>query len=407
MGPRYSETPPRDNYVRRLEERRGDATRLGRREGILGNSRLAVFLAALGLAWLAFGAKLLSGWWLIVPLVLFTVLLFLHERVTRKWYRAGRAILFYQRGIARLDDAWAGKGQTGERFRDADHPYAADLDLFGPASLFELLCTARTRTGEDTLAGWLRGPAGADEVRARQVAVAELAPQLDLREELALLGDDVPVGVDFEGVAGWGQAAPLLTGIVPRLVGLVLGIAGLATLHGFLASGWGIVPLLAVIVLDLLFAASLKRRVDPVLSEVKKRARDLALLANVLARLEQASFTAPRLVELKAALMPEKTKTPPSQQIAQLGNLLDLLNSRRNQLFAPFAALLLWGTQMAYAIERWRARSGKAIAGWLTAVGQFEALCALRPMLSRTRRTLSPKWWPARRATMAKTWAIR
>src|SRR5579863_1034850 len=32
---------------------------------------------------------------------------------------------------------------------------------------------------------------------------------------------------------------------------------------------------------------------------------------------------------------------------------------------------------MAYAIERWRARFGKAIAGWLSAVGQFEALCAL------------------------------
>src|SRR5262249_22562289 len=29
------------------------------------------------------------------------------------------------------------------------------------------------------------------------------------------------------------------------------------------------------------------------------------------------------------------------------------------------------------SIESWRARSGKAIASWLAAVGQFEALCAL------------------------------
>ena len=33
---------------------------------------------------------------------------------------------------------------------------------------------------------------------------------------------------------------------------------------------------------------------------------------------------------------------------------IDLLNSRRNQFFMPFALLLLWGTQMAHAIERWR-----------------------------------------------------
>jgi DNA mismatch repair ATPase MutS len=68
---------------------------------------------------------------------------------------------------------------------------------------------------------------------------------------------------------------------------------------------------------------------------------------------------------------------PPSERIAQLGNLLDLLNSRRNQLFAPLAYLLMWGTQMAHAIEAWRAVAGPAIGRWLAVVGQFEALCAL------------------------------
>jgi hypothetical protein len=392
---------------------------MARREHVAGNAKLLVFLVGVVIGWLAFANQLLSPWWLAVPVVVFTVLLFVHERVTRAWYRAGRAFAFYQRGLARLDDSWAGKGQTGERFLDAEHPYAADLDLFGTSSLFELLCTARTRTGEDTLAAWLRGAApsrlplwesgwgeGArvvEEVRARQAAVAELAPQLDLREDLALLGDplsekkgakrgEAPSGVDFDAVARWGAAAPVLTSSWPRLIAGLLGALGLATTYGFLFSGWGASPLLAVILLDVTFGAALFRRVNAVLAEVEKRARDLALLANVLARLEAASFEAPRLAELKAALAAPSPyplprgggegrvrgdDTPPSQRIAQLGNLLDLLNSRRNQLFAPIACLLLWGTHMAYAIERWRARSGPAIAGWLSAVGQFEALCAL------------------------------
>ena len=49
----------------------------------------------------------------------------------------------------------------------------------------------------------------------------------------------------------------------------------------------------------------------------------------------------------------------------------------KNQLFAPIGALLLWSTQLAFAIEAWRASSGRAIADWLAAVGDFEALCAL------------------------------
>jgi hypothetical protein len=379
---------PQQEYTRRLEERRLEEVRLAGRERVFGNGRLIVFLAGLALAWFAFGTGQISAWWLAAPVVLFTVLLFAHERVTRDSYRAGHARTFYERGLARLNDDWAGKGQTGERFLDPNHPYAADLDLFGHKSLFELLCTARTRTGEDTLAAWLCHAAGADELRARQAAVAELAPQLDLREDLALLGDPLarrkgkgtdgegPAGVDFDGVARWGTAAPVLTSVWPRLIALVLGASGMVGLYGLFAD-WGVAPLLGVIFLDLIFGAFLFRRVQRVLSQVEKRARDLALLANVLARLEEASFTAPRLVELKAALASGDGSTPPSQCIARLGNLLDKLNSRRNQFFAPIAALLHWGTQFAYAIERWRARSGKAITGWLSAVGQFEALCAL------------------------------
>jgi hypothetical protein len=392
VGPAHPESP-RTEYARRLDERQRRRAELARRERLVGNLRVGVFLAGLGLTWLALGSRLLSGAWLLVPLAVFAALLFVHEKVTRDWYRAGRAVSFYRRGLARLDHTWQGKGQPGTRFVDDTHPYAADLDLFGEGSLFELLCTARTRAGEDTLAAWLRAAAGADEVRARQAAVAELRPLLDLREDLALLGDDVPVGVDFAAVADWGAAEPVLVDRWPRLVAPALGAAALTTLVGWGMSAvgaldpagafgaffdrYGSIPFVAVLVPQLAFAGWFLDRVRRVLRVVEKRGRDLALLANVLARLERASFTAPRLRDLHGVLGGAGHGAPPSQRIAQLGNLIDLLNSRRNQFFAPFAYLLLWGTQMAHAIEAWRARSGKAIGRWLDVVGQFEALCAL------------------------------
>ena len=64
----------------------------------------------------------------------------------------------------RLDDRWIGTGATGERFSEPAHPYAEDLDLFGRGSLFELLSTARTHVGEETLAEWLRTPASIDVI---------------------------------------------------------------------------------------------------------------------------------------------------------------------------------------------------------------------------------------------------
>src|SRR5262249_43657023 len=68
---------------------------------------------------------------------------------------------------------------------------------------------------------------------------------------------------------------------------------------------------------------------------------------------------------------------PASLRLARLARLLDWLDARRNAFFAPFAALLLWTTQMAFAVERWRARTGPAIGRWVQLVGEFEALSAL------------------------------
>jgi hypothetical protein len=389
---------PAKEYAHRLEERRRRTAQLAWQERLAGNARVIVFLAGVLLLLLAFGAHLLSPWWLLLPVLLYSILLFHHERVTRAWHRSQRAVAFYENGLARLRDDWKGRGQNGNRFRDDTHPYASDLDLFGTGSLFELLCTARTRTGENTLAAWLLQAAAPDEVRARQAAVAELRPLLDLREDLALLGGDVPAGVDFDALAAWGAEAPVLTARWPRWAALVLGLLTTTALACWLLSQFGLlddstplgrfflasrsVPFAVLLVMQTAFAGFLFPRVQRVLAAVDRRGRDLALLSNVLARLESAAFTAPRLCELRAALdttaHPGSGRAmPPSQRIAQLGNLLDLLNSRRNQLFAPFALLLMWGTQMAHAIEAWRAVAGSAIARWLAVVGQFEALCAL------------------------------
>jgi DNA mismatch repair ATPase MutS len=114
-----------------------------------------------------------------------------------------------------------------------------------------------------------------------------------------------------------------------------------------------------------------------VLAAVDQRTHDLVLLAELLERLERERerFQAPLLRRLCQAL--ETEGHPASIQIKRLARLLHLLDTKKNQLFMPFAAVLLWTTQLALAIDVWRGVSGPAIATWLAAVGEFEALCAL------------------------------
>lgn len=362
-------------YARRLAERRARADVLARQDRRLSNARLATFAAGVALAAAVFFGRVIGVAWLAPPALLFVVLLFVHDRVIRRRERAERAVRFFEDGLARLAHQFAGRGEAGERFRDPHHPYAEDLDLFGPGSLFELLCAARTREGEERLAGWLREPAPAAEVRARQEAVAELRDRLDLREDLAVLGEDVRAGLHARALRAWAEAPPAFSVRALPLAAALLSALSLGALGLWLATPAGPIPFLAALALQGAFAQALRGPVARVASAVELPARDLGLLSELLERLERERPASARLAALRTALDAEGR--PPSRRIAELRRLAELLDARRNQLFAPVAALLLWKSQCAFALERWRVHFGGALERWLDAASEIEALSSL------------------------------
>ena len=114
----------------------------------------------------------------LVPIVL------LQHGWARRWQRQQHAVAFYRRTLERLQGRWSAEGDAGERYLDGNHPYARDLDIFGPGSLFQWFCTPRMSLGRDTLAEWLLQPADRETILARQAATRELATQIDFRETL-------------------------------------------------------------------------------------------------------------------------------------------------------------------------------------------------------------------------------
>src|SRR5262249_32368098 len=280
---------PHAEYTARLAARRETVARLVRREERISRLRLACAIAAAVLCWLGVRYGVPSPLWGLGPLARFAALVARHWDGRAARQRGERAVLFYRRGLDRLEGTWAGGGETGERFRCPAHPYADDLDLFGPGSLFELLCTARTGAGEDTLAAWLLAPARPDEIRARQAAVDELRPRLDLREDPALLGADVRATGDPEALRTWASAPITLLAPWARYVAPALAAAAVA--GGVLSAFGHWQPLAAVAALEGLVASVLRRRVQHVVHTVEQPGRDLRTLAELLARVERGRFT--------------------------------------------------------------------------------------------------------------------
>jgi hypothetical protein len=368
-------SPPQAEYESRLAARRGEAARETARLDRLGRGRVGVFAAGVVAALVGYSAGLYPPWLGLIAVLPFAVLAFRYDAARRRVARVERAVRFYEHGLARLAGKWAGVGADGARFADPDHLYAADLDLFGPGSLFQRVNAARTEAGEARLADWLLRPAAVTEVLARQAAVADLRPRLDLREALAVAGADVPHGVPFADLAAWGAAPAADIPRWRRAAAFALGGLNCVTLLGWLVADTGRLPFLVSFLASLVVAGPLFGWVRQVLGPVEKTAGHLALLETILARLEAEPFTAPRLVELQASLNAGGDR--PSAQLRGLRALTDWYDARRNAVFLPLRVLLLWDVRMAFHFEDWRRRSGPAVGRWVAAVADAEALSGL------------------------------
>jgi hypothetical protein len=364
---------PAEVYSHRLQELNQVQSAEAQREKRLGFVKLAVAAATLICGVLLLRRPAMIEF-VLVPVALFIVLAVLQEKMIRSLRLRARVIDFYQRGTARIEDRWAGTGETGERFLDPSHPYARDLDLFGRASIFELLCTARTRAGEETLAAWLLTAAPVDEILLRQGAVLDLKPRVSFRERLSSLGETVRLGVQPELLAKWGERKPLFMAQATRLATTVLAVLWIASLICWGLWGWSMVAA-AMTILNLAWAHRLYARLEEAANAVQKATEDLQLLSGVLFLLEQEHFSSPRLLAMQAIL--QRDGMAPSAAIRKLARIVDYLSQRNNMIARAFDLVLFWSAQLVFLAEGWQQEFGPQIRGWLQAVGELEALSAL------------------------------
>src|SRR5688500_6634731 len=250
---------PLTEYRARLEARRATLQRYDKLDSNIAFLRLVAAGVFLVLAWLVWTSAYLSGWLLLVPASVFLGLVIYHERVFQKRNAARKTVRFYEEGIARIEDQWIGRGRSAFTLGDDLHLYAADLDIFGKGSLFELLCTARTSSGETILANWLTSPASRDEILLRQQACDELRNSLDLREDFAVLGSDIRSAIR-PALSRWSEAPAILSSAGGGRAAFILAILNTAVFLYYMIADVAL-PMILVLPVSILFARVLRSRV--------------------------------------------------------------------------------------------------------------------------------------------------
>jgi len=365
---------PHDEYSQRLATRVQTVAAKDTLHKQIGNAKLATVIVAIVLLWLSLKDEVISTYWLAIPIVIYLALALAHEFALRTLAHARSAVAFYQRGLARMEDRWTGTGATGERFRNPKHVYADDLDIFGTGCLFELLSTARLPMGEERLAEWLTAASPVPAIHERQKVIIELRNKLDLREGLALLGEDLKVRLDPRSLENWAETPPLLPAGPWRIVAAFLAISA-ATAIIFVLATQKLWPLAGVLTLEVAVLLWLRVRAEKVVSTLACNAEGLGLFADVLQRLEQEPFASPRLQDFATRL--KSSHQTASQSVRQLANIVYWIDAREDLLGRLLELPMLYAVQCAFAAEAWRKRYGGKLRAWVDIAAEMEALLSL------------------------------
>ncbi|MCI0415539.1 DNA mismatch repair protein MutS [bacterium] len=361
-------------YSSRLQQQQERIRGLSRIDSLLSTARGILFVIFVLLFFYIFNSRG-AYLWITLPAILFAIAVVMHERIIDRKNLALRIASFYERGLARIEHRWMGQGIQGNQFQDATHPYSEDLDLFGSGSLFELLCTARTQSGEQILADWLKKKAEQNEIPERQSAVQDLRTRLHFREDLASQGTDVRNRMRPETLIHWAEKSPVPFAKGLRAATSFSVLFTFLTLYGWSQLGWGWNPFVIVTILQIVFLRHLGNRVIEITQGAEGAHQELKLLSSLLERIETENFQSRYLQHVQQEMRSEGIV--PSRQIRKMGTLLELLDWQRNQLFAPIAILLLWQPHLAFALEDWRKKYGKKIHFWIRSVGEIEAISSL------------------------------
>ena len=367
---RYQEACARHRRMQEAERARARAVAYG---------RIASFLFGAGLltlAWRSSSGVALAG--AVAVFLAFVALVYTHSQIDarERWHDALARL--NDEGAARVAREWDRLPLPELAPAEAAHLYADDLDLFGRASVFQLLGSIGSESGRRTLRAWLLAPAQPAVIGERQDAVRELARLDTFREELSALGRLVPPGAhdldaffSWAATPGWMQRSRWLIP-VSAAVRAATGVLILLHAAGAIDRALWLYPLVAGIVVNALYG----RRIHETYTKAFSRQALFQQHAAMFSRLAALSTAAPRLVALQGRLA--SSGLTAAREMAALDRLKSLSDLRFQALFHfPVNAVTLWDFYVVQSLERWQRRCGSHLREWFEILGEFDALSAL------------------------------
>lgn len=369
-------------YLKRKEKYEINIKDLSQSISRIGNLRLLTAAVGIGMPVYCYVNKNYTACAVIFALALsiFIYLVIKHGNAMEAKKHAGCLRDINEKCISRLEGKWNDFEEDGSEFKDENHSFSGDLDIFGRSSLFQWINSANTYGGRHALKDRLTNPLKSSEsIIETQKAVQELASELDFRQEYEAEGmaaaaasedpkhllewaDDIDDFYLSPGIGIVMRALPVITAAV-----IILSLTVKA-----LSYRWGLV--LICIQIIMLFPGY-KKRADS-LRTIYKFKNSIKVYKGMLQVLEQKEFQSTLLKELRGNIIDSKDSGA-VYAINKLFNISSMISERNSSFYIVINIFFLWDYQCMIQLEKWKLQYGRLLPGWFKAMGEFEALSSI------------------------------
>lgn len=265
----------------------------------------------------------------------------------------------------------------GEDYLEASHSYAADLDIFGAHSIFQLINRTSTIQGEALLANRLKGESLPVNSSPYQETVSKIAENPDFIQEHQALGKHFEFDKEeYENFKDWLNDDEELS-FVSNQPWLLLALPGIFFLGFIVISALSITyyALLPVIAVNLYLLGINHARTSKVVEQTATVVKLLNTYRRHIRLIRETEINTDFAKSMQANFANQDTDA--EKEIAYLSRLLDQLQSRNNLLHIFINLPLLLDLQWMRRLHLWKTQHRESMSTWVSSLAEFEVLVSL------------------------------
>jgi len=269
---------------------------------------------------------------------------------------------------------------NGEGYNNEKHYYTSDLDIFGNASLYQLMNRAATSTGRQKLADWLIAPAAKPVILQRQEAIQELkekAPwKLETQARLLFANKEEADGLSklFKYLH-----TPISMPGEAWLSKYII-VAPVVLIAAFVVSfyvPWVKYIAISIALLNFVITGATTKATNQTDLIAGKIGHTLKSYADVFTGIEAVKWSAGYNASLANIIKRPDGKST-AAIMGQLSSLINNLNQRLNMVVGfVLNIVLVWNVRYVLAIENWKRVNHEEIEAAFDVIAEYEALLSL------------------------------